>query len=1394
MAVVTIRTQVDQTSLKTAESQIIAVISRINNKEITFKMSADTRKNLNAFSKALTAFNVQTKAATKQQQSADAVEKQRLKTQRDIQVALEKTAQESLKLETQTKKLETAEAKANTSATEGFLKTGDAAAKTGDTIGALVGKVGLWAVATSLVYAPLRAIGEALDTMQAVDDKLVEVRKVTDFTTEQMSELEASAYKVASAYGETADAYLDFVAEFARAGYQEQSDALAELATKVQIVGDVSSETASQFLLAVDAAYQYNGSIEKLSAVLDGANEIDNKYATSIEKLADGMGIVAPVAAQVGVSVEELTAAIGTITAVTQRTGSEAARAFRAIVLNIVGDTTTEIDEGVTWTTGEIAGLKDLLMEYAPAAYKAAAATGSIVDPMEAIGALAHSVEDGILSEAELMQRVTDIGGKLRASQLLALIQNWDMYEQMLADYSDAAGSADKEVENAMNSWTRKLNVLKNTWTEFVTNFVDTDVIKGGLDVITTAVEALDSPLGRIVTTAIALSAAFSALGAILPKIGLSLTDIAKTLASPATGWITGLSAAIVLFGKLKALSDELYVTYEEQKTIVEELNAEYEKQFGSDSEWEDLNNRIGSLTEQEQRRLEVLRAQNEASKEQLRIERQKEFEKRSTQDMVGNPAVVGVTDTQTLMGTPVSITEAEASVSSLSKGYEELTSQWNEGKISQSAYVEGLRELISAEADDVEMLSEYIDAGYELEAEEYELVNAYNSVIDCIIELTDAEEAAAAATDEHTTAALSLDDALSELASLESNYSTLAAAVDEFNQYGSMSAETMQKLIATGFDLDEVLTLTDGKLSINEAALNSMASAAQYAALKALGLSDAEAQVAANAAAAGAAAGATVPKFSAMYNEAIAAANGLDTASAAMEKFALKSVTARVASGETSSSILAEITSAYNGIAGVLSRGTGSSGRSSSGGSSSKKGTDPYSEMKDALDETLDDMEHQIFLWEIKGGMTTAIVEQYRKMQAELHKLAEAYREKGLDENSEYIQKLQEQWQDYEEEIKAISENLWDELETAISEKLKVAETKKEAEVAAIDAQIDALKKTADEEDALLELEEKRLAVAEAQEALLKAQEERTIRIYNAQTGQWEWTANASSIASARETLGNAEAALSDYLKERAQEEEIAALEARKAAIEAQYSAYEQMWETITDSIADPTRDISKILSDISQSGLPAMQNAVASVSSLLLQLGNYGGAAVDTGTGGSISGAAKDYKNDTTDYAALMLSAPDEETFNYFAGERLKKIQAQSINLTAKNWEDNEKLKEMWKTSNIYDSGGILKGLGGIKATERDEMVLPPDLTAAMLTPQSNSMFLDRVEKLKYLFGTTPINITAGATNGGGQSITNNGGSYYIGNVEISKREAETLTIAELARRTRTLTLYAN
>ena len=499
--------------------------------------------------------NAQTALQRKQQEGINLDKKATLEIEkqatadRKLAIEQEKTAQTSNRLATEQTKTERA-----------LTKTTAAASRLGDQWKKMFSAFSLSNIVSSGVtrtIAQMRSyFHEALNEMKELDTALTHYRQVTGESASKASTLGTKAYSVGSQYGTSAADYAESVATYARAGYKEQADALAELSLKTVIVGQTTQDIADQFLLTMDAAYGYKGSVEELSRVLDGASAIDSNYATTIEKIAAGLGLVAPLAQQVHVSEKELTAAIGTITAVTQRSGAESARALRSLFLNILKDTTTEIEEGVTATEESVADMETLLNRYAKSAVDAAKASGQVINPMEAIGALAKSMKEGILTEKQLMDMMSSLGGKLRVSQLVALVSNWDTYTQMIGTYEDSIGSADAKTRVYLDSWEAKVNILKNTWTEFIAKTIDTDMFKDMLDGAT----KLLTVVGNLKNAVTLLAGAFA---------GIKIGSLAKQLSSPLLGWVGVATTAITtVYG--------LYQMHHEK--VMQNLQDEYDK------------------------------------------------------------------------------------------------------------------------------------------------------------------------------------------------------------------------------------------------------------------------------------------------------------------------------------------------------------------------------------------------------------------------------------------------------------------------------------------------------------------------------------------------------------------------------------------------------------------------------------------------------------------------------------------------------------------------------------------------------------------------------------------------------------------------------------------------
>ena len=489
---------------------------------------------------------------------------------------------------------------------------------------------------TRNIWNSLRnGLRDALNTMKEMDTQLTTIRRVSGMSEGEVSKYQQQAYDVSSRYGVKPADYLSNVVAYTRAGYGDLAGDLAEVTTKLQVVGQVSQDVATQMLLAVDAAYKLEGGSEALGAVMDGVVAIGDHYATSVEKIAEGIGIIAPIAAQAHVGIDELSAAIGTITADTQRSGTEAARALRYVFLNILKNTSTEVEEGVTLTEDEIEGFQDVLEYFIPDVLRTADALGEVVNPMEALGAIAKGVDAKIIDEAELFSMLEKVAGKLRASQVLSLVRDWDKYSEMLTLFGNSVGETDSKVEVALSSWESKANMLSASFTKLFGNVLNSSMVKGGLDALKGLVDLLNVGDGAPAKM-LAIGTAFSVITTALTTLAKSgqIMKLLSFFANPAFLGGAALSGVFLLMkgyadglvnaqGELKTSAQEATSAYEEQKTKVASITAELEDhQAIVDS----LTGKAGSLTAAEQARLTEEQKITEELRMQLQLEKEKEI------------------------------------------------------------------------------------------------------------------------------------------------------------------------------------------------------------------------------------------------------------------------------------------------------------------------------------------------------------------------------------------------------------------------------------------------------------------------------------------------------------------------------------------------------------------------------------------------------------------------------------------------------------------------------------------------------------------------------------------------------------------------------------------------
>lgn len=1594
-------------------------------------------------------------------------------TQAQATAQAEKTAQAQARLQTQIERTRTAQAQYATQAEKTATAQAKAATQTekvskstsllGDSLGNVALKMAAWQVMGDLVATPIRALKEALSTMKDVDTELVNIQKVTGNTGTEMEALSERAFQMASEYGRTATEVTQAMTEFARAGYGDQLEQMAEMSILLQNIGDVSSETANSMLLAVDAAWGFGGSEEKLMSVMDGLNEITNKNATDMDKLATGMTVAASVFAESGESVQTFASMLGAGTAVTQRSGSEIARGLRTIMMNI-RQIRGETEDGELIDGESIANASKALKEFAGISTME---NGELRLASDVLDELADkwdnldTVQQSAIAEA--------LAGKRQANVLTSLIANWDMVEKQMKEYASGAGSALQENEIYMDSWEAKLNQLSSKWTEFISHLVDSDAIKTGLDGITSVIDALDSDVGAKAIEFTAITAAITGLakaGTSLKKSNLGQTIssifstiggmtyskkdftsglklLGETLSKSPVAWAAVAAGA---FMGLEALVDALTTSLEEQQEIVADLESDYESLAGADSELTTLREMKSAgqeLTDVEEKRLSILEGQERALKAQLNSAKKEEHRLYSQEE--------GMVKSTNDDGQMIYIDRYRA----LTETLDGLNESLGEGTINTQEFEDALGTAVEENRDFYNSLLAYKDEGVELFdwqekfIDQYEeLSTQYNRAQEGLMGLTEVEkkmsevqfggqklfnaDEAIETLIEYGATAQQAQKAVEELDSQENvvalhiegdpkqlveDLQEIGIASQQLNKEGKIDidvsalVDTLQNLNFDSGSISAIISELSSLENVNLIGISDHIKDAFTAVSnfeppkistsvdELIGQTDGWFQSVKNEVDEANKLTAT-PKVDANVAGALAGIGNVESAMRGLKDKTVTITTIHKEVREGSGSVLtgtakAEGDTNYPGGVALLGDEYAADGSPRpelviTRGRAYLAGQDgpefqavpsgarilPYKETKEILDrsakpsgqrafpafasgnskdahleelegtlgllqgqydflessgadkkdliakskeiqrqlhtineylrktggeekdivgystdwwdelekikETQQDiyqdqrdlLQSEIDLMENQGDQTGEKIEKLRQIQDSLHQEAEFLRSIGADQKE--INELSNEWWEIHQDILSVQEDLWSELEDAVDKELERAAEARDLELDALDKELKRLDAEREAKEEKLELEEKTLAVQEAQAALANAQNERTIRTYNAASGQWEWVADADTVKDAEEALEDAQEDLEDYKEDLEYQAAVDAIEARREAIEKAYENLEEGWEDIIDSVQEPTRSISEILADLAQNGTPLMKQQVDNVGKLLGDLNNYIRGAIGSETGESYYGGggtpSMDFSHDTTDYHALMERASDEAEFNHWAKLREEKMKAQGIDPEASGLKTNAQIYEEWKNKNKggssggggsssggsssgggkvvgsvngkappglstgdkvvtqggtyeitgvnkdgsytsnkvsdqtksdyessggkydkYDSGGVLRGLGGIKATEEDEMILPPDITAAMLTPAADATFQARLAELGVLYGAKrgPLTLPAGMSQNR-DSHDHHGDSYTFGDVTLTEEQARGMTVYDLAQKSRSLGLY--
>ena len=358
---------------------------------------------------------------------------------------------------------------------------------------------------------------EAVSELKKIDTLLTEISRTDHrLSRSDLADLGNSAFSAADRYGRSAADYLAAVRDASRAGY-EDAEGIAGLSMTVQNACGVTSELADQLISTTDQAYRMHGSVSELTRILDGLNQISGHSSVTIEELSEGMSDLGSTAASLGIDADQAAAALAALITLSHQSGSQAAEAFRSILLHT--GQIADAEEGIT-----VKGLKRFEAACRSLNVHLRETRDGVLslrDPMTVLEELAAAYQRLGENDSRRRSLLDSLGNSAHADQLDGLLRQWDTYEAMLQQYADGTGSMAAAAEQTADSWEGSLNRLSNTWTETVGNIADSDIIVASINSLNGLLSVVNS-----------LTDGLGSLGAIgLGGAGVGIAAFVKNLA-----------------------------------------------------------------------------------------------------------------------------------------------------------------------------------------------------------------------------------------------------------------------------------------------------------------------------------------------------------------------------------------------------------------------------------------------------------------------------------------------------------------------------------------------------------------------------------------------------------------------------------------------------------------------------------------------------------------------------------------------------------------------------------------------------------------------------------------------------------------------------------------------
>lgn len=461
-----------------------------------------------------------------------------------------------------------------------------------------------WQLTSSTLHTFIGTLEKAYSYAKDLNKSLNNIRIVTNKSTEDMAYFADQANKAAKALSTTTTDYTDASLIYYQQGLTDKEvQDRTDVTIKMANVAGITAETASQQLTAIWNNF-YDGS-KSLEYYADVMVKLSAATASSSDEISEGIEKFAAVANTVGLSYDYAATALATVTAQTRESANIVGTAFRTLFSRIQGLQQGEtLDDGTTLnkysealakvgvnikdTNGDLKGMDDILDE---------------------LGAKWNT-----LAQDQKIALAETVAGVRQWTQLIALMDNWDFFQENLALAQGSSGTLGQQAKIYEESWMAARKRIQAAAQDIYNSLINPDffieidkIFTSILNRVADVTDALGGLKGILALVTLAVNKIYG------DKIASGLKDLVTNL-----GIVTGKEAerARILQQEATTIVDNLalhYAANEIENTRLYMLKQEIALQGRVNAIYDNLNASQKDILADELYKLDILKQQNQA-------------------------------------------------------------------------------------------------------------------------------------------------------------------------------------------------------------------------------------------------------------------------------------------------------------------------------------------------------------------------------------------------------------------------------------------------------------------------------------------------------------------------------------------------------------------------------------------------------------------------------------------------------------------------------------------------------------------------------------------------------------------------------------------------------------